>query len=262
VADSAKQATLLCDIGNTNCHWAIARSGVILARGSLPRQDLAPMLEQGAASCGVPSRVLVANVAGPATAAELTGLCRRCWGLTPEYLVAEASAFGVHNGYRRPSQLGVDRWLALVGAYGLEETPACVVDCGTAVTIDLLGNGGRHLGGVILPGLAMMREALLRDTRIPPHPNGDAQGAMAQDTGAAIHAGTRLAVAGAVERAYRQQQAQYPQVRLLLCGGDAGGLLPDLPDARHEPDLVLRGLLRYAAPPSTSHKPAMNKGNQ
>ena len=50
------------------------------------------------------------------------------------------------------SQFGADRYCALLGVLGRTRAPAVVIDAGTAVTIDLLGVDGRHLGGYILPG--------------------------------------------------------------------------------------------------------------
>ena len=61
--------------------------------------------------------------------------------------------------------LGVDRWLALLAAHRHAPTePLMVLDCGSAITLDLLVVGGRHLGGYIVPGLALMRSSLLSET--------------------------------------------------------------------------------------------------
>jgi type III pantothenate kinase len=198
----------------------------------------------------------VANVGGAVIAAAFSRYCHDHWQRAPEFLVAERTAFGLSNGYRQPAQLGIDRWLALLGAFSLGDSPACVVDCGSALTIDLLADQGRHLGGVILPGLGMMRHALLRDTHIPPHGAGDGGSPAATDTGSAIQAGALLAAVGAVEQAYRWHAARMARpVRLLLCGGDASALLPQLClPGQYEPDLVLRGLLRYAARDGHDHQ--------
>ncbi len=58
----------------------------------------------------------------------------------------------IQNGYRHKQQLGVDRWLALLGASSVTMNDAMIVDAGSAITIDLLTTGGDHLGGAILPG--------------------------------------------------------------------------------------------------------------
>ena len=70
----------------------------------------------------------------------------------------------VRNGYEDIAQLGVDRWAAIVGAYTHFGSAVCIVDAGTAVTVDLVRDGGRHLGGLIVPGLQLMRSSLEQDT--------------------------------------------------------------------------------------------------
>ena len=58
----------------------------------------------------------------------------------------------VVNGYPNPQGIGVDRWLAVLGAASLTDKDAMIVDAGSAITLDLLKADGRHLGGAILPG--------------------------------------------------------------------------------------------------------------
>jgi type III pantothenate kinase len=41
----------------------------------------------------------------------------------------------------------------------------CVIDCGTALTVDVIDDGGRHLGGWIMAGLATARASLLAKHR-------------------------------------------------------------------------------------------------
>ena len=71
---------------------------------------------------------------------------------------------GVRIAYAEPARLGVDRFLALLGAHA-RGGPALVVAVGTALTIDLLDAAGRHLGGRIAPSPSLMREAM--HARVP-----------------------------------------------------------------------------------------------
>ena len=114
--------------------------------------------------------IAVSNVAGPEFAQALNhaleraGTRARIW-----YARSTARGGGVRNAYERPELLGVDRWAALVGAYARlraagGRSPVCVADAGTALTIDALASDGRHLGGLILPGIALQRTALLAST--------------------------------------------------------------------------------------------------
>jgi type III pantothenate kinase len=72
---------------------------------------------------------------------------------------AQFESLGITNGYQEPERLGVDRWLALIGAAGITRQNCFVIDAGSAITIDLLGSDGRHLGGAILPGVNTSIEA-------------------------------------------------------------------------------------------------------
>ena len=114
-----------------------------------------------------------------------------------------------------------------------------MVDCGSAITVDILDTRGQHLGGMIAPGLLLMREALRQGTALPPVPGGVID-ILGDDTQAAIQAGTTVALLGLIERACRQAP---PNARLLLTGGDAEQLA-SLMAAPYElcPDLVLEGL--------------------
>jgi type III pantothenate kinase len=124
------------------------------------------------------------------------------------------------------------------------------VDAGSALTIDAMGPGGRHLGGWIVPGLAMMLEALevrtgdLRELRRISAADA-ATAAFPADTGPAMEQGVRLAAAGAVRAARDELVARCgAAARVLVTGGDALLLLPMLAGAEHVPDLVLQGLAR------------------
>jgi len=154
----------------------------------------------------------------------------------------------VVNAYSHPDRLGVDRWLTLIAVHRQIDAPACIVDCGTAVTLDGLDATGRHLGGLILPGLEMMRDALLRNTQIDAPASVDWAGVLARDTAGAVAAGGLFACAGLVElvaRRIAQDCGRVPQI--VLTGGDGAKLQAVLETgARYEPDLVLQGLAQLA----------------
>jgi type III pantothenate kinase len=153
-------------------------------------------------------------------------------------------AGGVVNAYADPDKLGVDRWLCLIAVHHQTRAPACVVDCGTAVTLDGLDSNGQHLGGLILPGLGMMRDALLRNTQIQAMSPVGPLDLLARDTATAVAAGGLFACAGLVELVVRRIARQCGRVpEIVLTGGDGAKLQVALEiQARYEPDLVLQGL--------------------
>lgn len=173
---------LLIDIGNTRLKWAFATSEATLgawfassAMDTVAAENLAEALAavlNGAVFRTACSVVLISNVAGPQAAALVKTQILR---LDPDLSAAIhwfASApllGGVENRYREPEKLGCDRFAALIGARALHPgQPLCVVNCGTATTIDALSASGEFLGGWILPGLNLMKGALVANTALLP----------------------------------------------------------------------------------------------
>jgi type III pantothenate kinase len=158
---------------------------------------------------------------------------------------------GLHNGYRDPARLGADRWHAMLGARARHPATVLVVVCaGTATTVDSIDREGRHLGGVIAPGVRLMHTSLARGTdRL-----GDAPGAVCafpNDTADAIHTGVLDAQLGLIQERLRLTQAQTAAApTLVLCGGHGPALLSEC-RARGvesavslEADLIFEGLWR------------------
>jgi type III pantothenate kinase len=240
---------LLVDIGNTSLKWAVRASDtleemrVVRHHGGLPI-DLHAAWDDLAA----PEQILVSNVGGEAIGAALAAACLSRWHQPPRFVQTEPSSHGITVAYARPERLGVDRWLAMVAARRLCLAPVLLVDAGTAVTYDLLLADGRQLGGLILPGIEMMRESLLAGTHIPRGGPEDAVAPWATDTAGAVAAGSVQALAALAERLSDRLMAEaHALPELILTGGDADQLLTAIGrPARHEPNLILQGLALLA----------------
>jgi len=232
---------LLIDLGNTRLKWAWWRDGRLQDGGALLHRgrDLGAELAQAWHGLPQPRAVHVASVAQPALRDQLTSVVTARWSCPIHLAVSQVEQAGVHNGYHDPAQLGVDRWLAMIGAWRRVQGAVCVVDCGSALTLDILDHQGRHQGGVIAPGLRLMGDALTRGTALPALA-GAVTATLGRDTQTAMAAGTLQALQGLVGRCRRQAPAD---ARLLLTGGDAGVIAAGI-DGPHEliPDLVLEGL--------------------
>ncbi|SEA69228.1 type III pantothenate kinase [Thiothrix caldifontis] len=154
-------------------------------------------------------------------------------------------AYGIVNGYQQPSALGADRFVGLVAAHRLAGGEASIViDCGTAITVDAVGRDGRHLGGLILPGLQLSAEALIARAQGRLSLSFAQPNIFADSTGRAIGSGCLFGLVGAIEGiCSRMQQAlPSPAVRVLT-GGDAEYLRSWLPgDYLLQPDLLMQGL--------------------
>lgn len=240
---------LLVDIGNTNLKWAVGESGsagdlrTVRHHGGLPI-DLHAAWEQLAP----PDRILVSNVAGDKMACAVQRACRSYWEREPRFARTKPGSYGVTIAYEQPERLGVDRWLTLIAARRVCEGPVLIVDAGTAVTFDLLLADGRHLGGLILPGIDLMRDSLLAGTHIPRVEPEELDGQWAADTGTAVAAASIQAPAALAERLYdRLTDLAGVDPAFILTGGDAERLLPALHRrAVQQPDLVLQGLALLA----------------
>lgn len=243
---------LLLDAGNSRLKWAVLRNGQFEHGGVLEHADTA-LKELATAAWGEidpPEAVWVANVAGESLRRTLNAWVKRRWKLTPTYPQATADAFGIRNAYAEPAGLGIDRWLALLAAREHNKGPLCVIDCGTALTIDVLSRDDRHLGGLIIPGVQLMRDALANRAegireRIAAASHQQVS-LLGSDTGSAVAGGSVYAAVAVVDRIHADLRAELgKQLRCILTGGDAPTLLPLLSfRAIHEGDLVLRGLAR------------------
>lgn len=243
---------LLLDAGNSRIKWAWLTQEGLRNRDSAPHSagDFSARIEAAWAHAGRPLRVLIANVAGEGFASDLTAWIEKLWGLKPEFVVPQQVAFGVTNAYHDPGKLGSDRWAALIGVHHQELGPTCIVDCGTALTVDALTADGRHLGGLILPGLTMMRHALVSNTQGISYKMSDEAALMpfARCTGDGVVSGTLYALVAAIDRVVSDMTLLLEPETRVLTGGDAERLLPLLAGHyRHEPDLVLQGLAVIAA---------------
>ncbi len=180
------------------------------------------------------------------------------WSVEAEFVVPRRRAFGVVNAYPAPERLGSDRWAALIAARRLSgQAPVCIVDCGTALTIDAMDARGRHRGGLIVPGLRIMMSAVEEKTRGLPatvQPAAADETAappvdlLAADTQAALLGGAVYALVATIDRIVGDVgQSLGRDTRRFLTGGDAGHLRPLLGhDYREVPELVFEGLALIA----------------
>ena len=246
-------ATLLVDIGNTRLRWCSSDGGQCgpAAVRDYAKPEVADQLAGEWRDLPLPARVVVSNVAGDALTQAVKRMAQTLWAVDAEFIKAGRRACGVTNGYTHPERLGPDRWAAMIAAHHLFKGPKCIVDCGTATTMDVLDAGGKHLGGLILPGLTMMRRALVGgtsglyvDEAAPSLPKT----LLANETSDAIQGGTLYMLIAALDRISEDIASELSgELWRVITGGDAPALLPLLAYSHsHEPDLVLKGLALIA----------------
>ena len=242
--------SVLVDVGNARLKWAVLGEDALTGFGQANLgADPASAVAALRARVGAPQQVWIANVAG----AHVGQLLTDAFGPVAQFARTQPALGGVTCGYRDPRSLGVDRWLALVAGYLRVRDTVCVVDAGTALTVDAADAQGRHYGGLILPGLRLMGESLQQRTSdIGPTGAGTAPPAgldlFGRSTDEAVSRAAQAASAALVDRCVRRlADAGTPPV-LLVTGGDGETLMPWLESpCRFEPHLVLEGLACLAS---------------
>lgn len=232
------------DAGNSRIKWGLHNGAGWVSRGVLATADT-EWIAEAADEWPAGTRVILCNVAGSDVAQRIHAALKKL-SLEVRNFVATATCCGVTNAYEEPRQLGADRWAALLGARSLAAGPCLVVCGGTATTIDLLSADGQFRGGIILPGYDLMRAALAGNTAQLPLAEGEYR-TEPRNTMDAIVSGCLNAQLGAIERMYAAI-ADTPDAVCLLTGGAAARLAPHLSiPVRVEENLILDGLVRYAA---------------
>ncbi|MGB2739765.1 MAG: type III pantothenate kinase [Cognaticolwellia sp.] len=247
---------LLIDVGNTQVKYvsqATETSSPLSDIVYLDYQDFKTRLAQGFFSHI--SEVILANVCGK----EMHDVIQQ-WASNRQIVfksvASEAFAFGVKSSYQQqPERLGVDRWLALIGAkqlYPLQNL--LIVDAGTAMTIDILDAQGQHLGGWIMPGVQTLFNSLLTRTQsIVATPKVAADLSFGTDSSSGLNHGSWAMTIGAVKEAIIQADKLLTLDKILITGGNGSQISKLISDSCYlEPKLIFEGLSCFQAV-STAH---------
>lgn len=231
---------LLVDIGNTRVKWALAHDRVLVDTGAIAH-DAHDDWTTALPGTRVET-VFVASVAHERAVLAL-GAHAQARDVSLRRVVSGRASGALTNGYKAPAQLGVDRWMACIGAQARGTGSVLVADVGTALTLDRIAADARHEGGLIAPGVTSMRSALRAVTQLAPTHTQGVPEWLARDTDHAIAAGTLRCAISLLDAA----AAQMTPDRLLLTGGEAALLAAHLAqDWEVAPHLVLEGLALHA----------------
>jgi len=163
---------------------------------------------------------------------------------SPSFIESSSKACGITNAYDKPKTLGVDRWLAIIAAHNKYDGLLCVVDSGTAMTMDFVLGNGEHLGGYIVPGSKLMRRSLLLNTKKIHISDVSVKECLGVNTAEAVVFGIEQMLLAFIEAKIVEISKKYQQkVTLILTGGHAEQLAEGLVSpVNFEKDLVLQGL--------------------
>ena len=247
---------LLVDIGNSRIKWARLDGGRLGRRQAAARSGwrVADYARRVLGSGSAPERLLVSSVAGSEANRALAAAARQA-GIKAQFVTTPRRAGGVTVGYVDPWRLGVDRFVAAVGAHQVfPGVPVCVVGVGTAMTVDLVDGEGHHHGGVIIPSPRLMIDTLYARTygirrRARGGTPGDT-GLIGRSTRAGVEQGSRYAAAALIDRMVEEARALVVRKPLVvLTGGEVASVRPLLVNPWVVvPNLVLRGLAALAQP--------------
>jgi type III pantothenate kinase len=252
--------TLLIDLGNTRIKWARFEHGRLSSGRAAEYSGwrAADYARRVLNSARAPARVLVSSVAGAAVNRTLAAAARGR-RIRVDFVTVPRRAAGLTVGYLEPWRLGVDRFVAAVGARELFKGLAlCVVGVGTAMTIDLIDTRGRHRGGVIIPAPGLMVKTLLDKTQgIGLRARGGAlgrPGLFGRSTRAAILEGSRYAAAATIDRAVEEARTLIGHAPLVVLTGGGADAVRSLLRTHWVgvTDLVLRGLAVLCQDPRRS----------
>lgn len=235
---------LLIDVGNSRIKWAELCGGVLGGFKSCTSSDGSSLPDELRA-VERPEAIYIASVAGKAATQRLIEQLTSKWGVVPHRIDSQQFCCGVTNGYREATQMGVDRWAAMIGAFRQYAGPLCVVDCGSAMTVDVVNAHGHHLGGLIVPGFWMQQRQLIDGTAGISILEGERENeTWGRDTTSCIQHGAIEAMAGLVERSVRKLSRQLvDEVMVVMTGGDAVAVMSRLTmQVQVEEHLVLQGM--------------------
>lgn len=237
---------LLIDIGNTRIKWGIENNTQIRTRKAInyKQADFVQQFNTMWSKLETPRMLAISSVSSEHIVQPLITLAKGLWpDITVVMAKSSAQSSFVRNAYPAFEKLGVDRWLGLIALQHYYPGYGCVIDCGTAITIDCIDNKGQHLGGLISPGLQLMKRSLSQETEALGVNSNNYSVGLANQTEPAIYTGTLFAIVGLIEKTVSDLMTAST---LILTGGDAEIVASNLAlETIIEPDFVLKGLSLY-----------------
>jgi len=232
------------DAGNTRLKWRLRKADSVVSRGAdRLNSDLEALNAALSGQDDAVVAVRVASVGSESHWRDLSERLREVTAVSPLFAVSGREFAGLRSAYDDPSQMGVDRWLAMVAAWCRYRCGIAVVDAGSALTIDFVSPAGRHTGGYILPGWQMHLRSLFDGTaRVSAEPATDADRLVpGRDTSSCVNHGIAWLWAAWAAR-LRDDCREKGVQRVVLTGGDSDRVEAAGIEAEVWPDLVLDGL--------------------
>ena len=236
---------LFFDIGNTRIKVATysqAKQTLALLANSQNLNDIVPHID------GAVDKIWVANVRASQDKLDVAKILEDTFACSVYMATLPDSCMGVSSAYHQG--LGIDRFLALMAAWHRYACACVVVDCGTAVSIDVLDHNGVHQGGMIMPGLYATHHAVYNNTGIAPPKHTGQWAVLPMNTQDAVYTGCQLTWQAGIKDACHFITQHVPYCKIIVSGGDGEQCIDELRQLDTEvclvPNMVLEGLQLYA----------------
>ena len=239
---------LLIDVGNTRIKWRIIEAEYSEVDAQTYYGDFA---EFSRFITKLESSEVNVCLAAVNKTAELSALLGSANFKTLSIVQSQKAQGGVFNSYSHPERMGIDRWLALIAAFNStqrwdKKNGVIVVDAGSALTVDVLGAEGQHLGGYIVPGMLMAQRALFANTEQIIEYNDDVNRIDDFTRSKMLGNNTKQCVEyGVIKQLIalvKQVEEEYPYFEVFFTGGDGELLAKFFETGIVDRDLVLKGL--------------------
>lgn len=252
---------MLVDAGNSRLKWALLKTSELSPVSYEPYvvSSRLDVIFRVLVSIKV-KRLLIVHVLGEEFELSLQDYCQANH-IQLHIIKSQGSAYGITNAYDDAKQLGADRFVALVAVHqqnmlrsevvdsamnsaNIHAVNSIVISCGTAVTIDALNDRGEHLGGLILPGLQLWKEVLIKGATLLESSDSHQVDIFAKNTKQGIAGGSLYGLAGAIDHIGDEMSQQFTKpVERIISGGCAEALLPYFNNNyKYKANLVMQGL--------------------
>jgi len=217
---------ILIDIGNSRTKYVSLIGGQLSATLQLDNKDFIPT--QFAELFHQASKIVVANVAKSLLTTSLEIWCKENH-IAFKQVHSEQQKNSLVSAYKIPTQLGIDRWLALLAATHLyPQKNVLIIDAGTATTVDLVASDGQHQGGWILAGVkALFNSILSHSTLVHAQSKTMPSLAFGSDTTDNVNNACWAATLGMINQAITQAQ-QHNKIDYIVLTGGNGQVLTEM----------------------------------
>lgn len=232
---------VLClDIGNSRIKWGVCNLSTLDMSFQAVANDFNQAVDGFSQFSVMP--VWVSSVGSADVNDSFSQWFDENWQQRLNFIKSESEFKGLINAYEVSEDLGVDRWLAMLAVRNLTADDYCVIDAGTAVTIDVVCSTGEHQGGLIMPGLSLMGKAISK-AAANIHQVAGKQQTLANNTVDAVTSGIMANWLGGIEKALSEIRQILPGCVVFVTGGDAEKVKSiNVGNVVYNNDLVLLGV--------------------